>query len=85
MLVMLRYAALLRPVAVSIVGGLAIAAMTSFALSLFHDLDATVMILVWNLGVAALIGGIGSLFGRSMLMWVASRFMPNAVRPLGLL
>jgi hypothetical protein len=85
MLVMLRYAALLRPVAVSIVGGLAIAAMTSFALSLFHDLDATVMILVWNLGVAALIAGIGSLFGRSMLMWVASRFMPNAVRPLGLL
>lgn len=83
MLVMLRYAALLRPTAVSVVGGLAVAAMTSFGLSLFHVLDATIMILVWNLGIAALIAGLGSLFGRPMLAWVASRLMPNAVRPFG--
>jgi len=53
LLVMLRYAAFLRPTAVSVTGGLAVAAMTSFALSLVHDLDATVMVLVWNLGSAA--------------------------------
>jgi hypothetical protein len=46
MLVMLRYAALLRPMEVGVMGGLAVAAVTAFALSLFHDLDATVMILV---------------------------------------
>jgi len=74
MLVMLRYTALLRPLEVSIVGGLAIAAVTAFALSLFHDLDATVMILIWNLGSAALIAALGSLFGRSMLTWMASHF-----------
>src|SRR6516225_1349847 len=74
MLVMLRYAALLRPLEVSIVGGLAVAAVTAFALSLFHGLDATVMILVWNLGTAALIATLGSLFGRSMLTWMASHF-----------
>jgi len=73
-LVMLRYAALLRPLEVSVTGGLAVAALTAFALSLFHDLDATVMILIWNLGAAALIAALGSLFGRSMLEWMASRF-----------
>ena len=80
MLVMLRYAALLRPLEVSVMGGLAIAAVTAFALSLFHDLDATVMILVWNLGVAALIATLGSLFGRSMLTWMASH-LPTVPRP----
>lgn len=80
MLVMVRYAALLRPVAVSMAGGLAVAAITSFALSLFHDLDATVMILVWNLGSAALIAGLASVFGRSLLAWIASRLTPTALR-----
>ena len=74
MLVMLRYAALLRPLEVSVMGGLAVAAVTAFALSLFHDLDATVMILIWNLGSAVLIAALGSLFGQSMLTWMASRF-----------
>jgi hypothetical protein len=80
MLIMLRYAALLRPTEVSVMGGLAVAAVTGFALSLFHDLDATVMILMWNLGSAALIATLGSLFGRSMLTWMASHFttLPRA-------
>jgi hypothetical protein len=51
-------------------GALAVAALTSFALSLDHDLDATVMILVWNLGTAALITAIGGLLGRRMFLWV---------------
>ena len=74
MLAMLRYTALLRPLEVSVLGGLAVAAVTAFALSLFHDLDATVMILLWNLGAAALIASLGSFFGRSMLTWMASHF-----------
>ena len=61
--VMLRHAAWLRPTAVTVTGGLAVAAMTATALSLFHDLDATVMVLVWNLGVAALIIGMSWLLG----------------------
>ena len=64
MLVMLRYAALLRPTEASAMGGLAIAAITAFALSLVHDLDASMMILIWNLGVAALIAGLACVFGR---------------------
>jgi hypothetical protein len=76
MLVMLSYAALLRATEVSLAGGLAVAAVTSFALSLFHDLDATVMILMWNLGSAAILATLGALFGKSMFRWTAVRLMP---------
>lgn len=61
--VMLRHAAWLRPTAVTLTGGLAVAAMTATALSLFHDLDATIMVLIWNLGIAAMIVGIGYVLG----------------------
>jgi hypothetical protein len=80
LLVMIRYAALLRPTASCVTGGVAIAATTSFALSLFHDLDATIMILLWNLGSAALIAGLAGVFGRSLLALIASRLMPTAPR-----
>ena len=72
-LVMLRHAALLRPRAVALSGSLAVAAITATALSLFHDLDATIMILIWNLGVAALIVGFAGMFGRRMFLSVAPR------------
>ena len=69
MFVMLRHAAPLRPLPVALTGSLAVAGMTASALSLFHAFDATVMILVWNLGSAALLVGLGTLFGRRMLSW----------------
>jgi hypothetical protein len=77
MLVMLRYAAFLRPTESSAMGGLAVAAVTVFALSLVHDLDASVMILIWNVGVAVLIAGLACLFGRAMFAWTASRLAPT--------
>jgi hypothetical protein len=73
LIIMLRYA-LVRSATVAKLGGLAVAAVTSTALALFHDLDATVMILVWNLGTAALITAIGCLFGPQMLGSAATRF-----------
>jgi hypothetical protein len=79
--VMLRYAALLRSIEVSLMGGLAVAAITSFALSLFHDLDATVMILVWNLGSAAILATLGVVVGKTLLAWTAARLMPTLERP----
>jgi hypothetical protein len=73
MLVMLRHAALLRPTAVTVCGSLAVAALTAVALSLLHGLDATLMILVWNLGSAAILIALGSAFGAKMFSWVALR------------
>jgi hypothetical protein len=69
--VMLRHAAPLRPAATALTGSLAVAAITATALSLFHEIDATVMILAWNVGTAALFVGLGALVGPRMLSWAA--------------
>ena len=66
LLVMLRHAARLYPTTVGKMGGLASAGIAATALSLFHELDASVMVLLWNLGVAALIVALGGTFGRSL-------------------
>jgi hypothetical protein len=73
MLLMLRHVALLRSAAAAVAASLAVAAIASTALALFHDLDASMMILMWNLGTAALLVGLGSVFWERMLSWVASR------------
>lgn len=73
MLVMLRYAAPLRPTAVTLMGSLSVAAITATALSLFHAGDATVMVIMFNIGTGALFVGLGGLFGRRMFAWIAPR------------
>ncbi|TAL93757.1 MAG: DUF1109 domain-containing protein [Paraburkholderia sp.] len=70
MLIMLRYAARLAPTPVVMTGSLAVAAMTATALSLFHPLDATIMILMWNFGVAALLMALSGLYGRRLFGWM---------------
>jgi hypothetical protein len=70
MLVMLRYAAPLRPTAVTLVGSLAVAAVTAVALSLFHKTDATAMILMWNVVVPLLFVALGRLFSGRLFRWV---------------
>jgi hypothetical protein len=66
LLVMLRYTARLYPTTVAMMGGLASAGIAATALSLFHELDASVMVLLWNLGTAALIVALGGTFGRRL-------------------
>ena len=36
---------------------------------LFHELDATMMNLIWNFGAAALITALGGVFGQRMFLW----------------
>jgi hypothetical protein len=78
---MVRYAALLRGGAVAMMGGLAVATITATALSLFHDHDASAMILLWNLGTAALITGASCLFGRRIFRWMAARLLASEAHP----
>jgi hypothetical protein len=73
MLIMLRHAARLEPGPVVMAGSLAVAAMTAVALSIFHPLDATAMILLWNLGVAALYLALSGRYGQRLLDWIALR------------
>lgn len=71
LLIMLRYVARLSPAPVAMCASLAVAAMTTTALSLLHPLDATAMILMWNFGVALLFVGISALYGDRLFKWVA--------------
>jgi len=64
MLGMLRYAAALRPTSVILMGSLAVSAITATSLSMFHPLDATAMILGWNLGTAVLFLVGAAIFSR---------------------
>ena len=73
MLIMLRYVARLSPNSVVMTGSLAVAAMTAVALSLLHPLDATVMILMWNFGVAAVLMVLSGLYGRRLFGWLRHR------------
>lgn len=73
MLVMLRHVARLRPTVVTLAAGLAVAGMTSTAMSLLYRLDATIMNLIWNLGTAALIVIIEGIIGRRVLTTMARR------------
>ncbi len=72
--VMLRHVARLRPALVTLAAGLAVAGMTSTAVSLLYRLDATIMNLTWNLGTTALVVLIEAAVGRRVL----SRMSPNA-------
>jgi hypothetical protein len=69
--VMLRNAAIVSAPSAILCGSIAIAAITSTALALLHDLDATIMVLIWTLGVAALISSLGAAFGQKLLLWIS--------------
>jgi hypothetical protein len=64
MFAMLRRGSLLSASTVALTGSLAVGALSATAMSLFHNLDATVMILVWNLGTVAFIVAVGRWLGH---------------------
>lgn len=74
MLLMVRAAAPLRPTAVSVMGALAVAGITAVAMALIHELDASVMNLIWTVGTGALFLATGAACGGRLLNWAAWRF-----------
>jgi len=69
MAVMLRRGAPLLPRISIALGALAVAALTNLGLRLFHLGDASLMVLFWHLGGAAVLAGLASLAGRRVLYW----------------
>ncbi|MBL6076708.1 DUF1109 domain-containing protein [Belnapia sp. T18] len=65
---LLRHAGPVRPLPVLLVGGLASAALCSAGLSLFHHLDAAVMVLLWHGGAMLMLVLAGALLGRPLFM-----------------
>jgi hypothetical protein len=69
MVMMLRRGAPLLPRVSIALGALAVAALANLGLRLFHVGDASVMVLFWHLGGAAVLAGLGALAGRRVLYW----------------
>jgi len=72
LVIMLRHVARLAPAPVVMVGSLAVSALTAVALSVFHPLDATVMILLWNFGLAAVLLMASARYAQQLFAWVTS-------------
>jgi len=69
MAIMLRHGAPIAPVTAVALGTLASAALADFGLRLFHPQDASLMVLVWQLGSVAAIVVLGAVLGRYLLRW----------------
>jgi hypothetical protein len=67
--VMLRRGAPLLPRASIALGALAVAALANLGLRVFHVGDASVMVLFWHLGGAAVLAGLAAVVGRRVLYW----------------
>ena len=61
---LLRHAALIRPVLTAATGGLAVATLASAGLELFHHLDARLMVLIWHAGSVTLVIALAASVGR---------------------
>nr|WP_310136839.1 NrsF family protein [Burkholderia ambifaria] len=72
LLIMLRHAARLAPVPVVMAGSVAVSAMTALALSLYHPLDATMMILAWNVGLTIVLLIASASYGARLLRWIGA-------------
>ena len=64
---MVRHAARLRPRGPIVCAGAAVAALTATALSLLHQFDASIMILMWNFGAAALVVAVDAVIGHRVM------------------
>lgn len=69
MVLMLRRGAPLNPTLSMALGGLAAAGLGSFGLRLFHSQDASLMVLVWQLGTVALLALLTGAMGHQVVNW----------------
>jgi hypothetical protein len=69
MAVMLRRGAPLSPHTTTALGGLAAAGLGNFGLRLFHSQDASLMVLVWQVGTVLVLAAMAAWAGQYLLNW----------------
>jgi hypothetical protein len=69
MAIMLRRGAPLSPRTSVALGGLAAAGLGDFGLRMFHPQDASVMVLVWQVGSVLILAALAGWAGRWLLDW----------------
>lgn len=73
LLLMVRHAGSVRPTMTTTTGALAVAALAASGLSLYHHVDAAIMILIWHIGTIAIVVTVGNLTGPWLLRWIGPR------------
>ncbi|NJO32712.1 MAG: DUF1109 domain-containing protein [Rhodospirillales bacterium] len=68
-IVMLRKATPLHPRLTLALAALAVASIANFGLQFAHVRDASIMVLVWHLGAAAVLAALGGWLGKRVLRW----------------
>jgi hypothetical protein len=81
MALMLRRGAPLTPHMSTALGGLAAAGLGNFGLRLFHPQDASIMVLVWQMGTVFVLTALAGWAGRLLLDWRA--LLDTARRRIG--
>jgi hypothetical protein len=76
LVIMLRRGAPLRPRWTLALAALAVASVANFGMQFAHLRDASIMVLTWHLGAAAVLSVAGAWLGRLVLGW---RHMPRAI------
>jgi hypothetical protein len=69
MVIMLRRGAPMVPHLTLALAALAIAAIVNLGLLLFHGGDASIMVLIWHVGVVVAVSAVASLAGPVLLRW----------------
>lgn len=77
MALMLRRGAPMTPHLTTALGGLAAAGLGNFGLRLFHPIDASIMVLVWQMGTVFMLAALAACVGRFLLNW---HFLTERVR-----
>jgi hypothetical protein len=72
-IIMLRAAPPLRPRSTLALAALAVASIANFGLQFAHVHDASIMVLTWHLGAAAVFAALGGWFGDRILGWQPRR------------
>lgn len=70
---MLRRGAPLRPRLTLALAALAVASVANFGLQFAHVRDASIMVLIWHLGAAAIVSALGGWLGERVLGWRPDR------------
>ena len=70
MLMMVRHAAVVRPGPTAMLGVLSAAALAAAGVSLFHEGETALMVLVWHVGAVATMSLLSWAFSRRLFGWI---------------
>ncbi len=70
LLLMVRHAGVVRPGPTAMLTALSAAAFSAAAVSLIHEGENALMVLLWHVGAVAVLSSLSWLFGRQLFFWI---------------